>query len=88
MYSGRVLDDAVFTMKTNSANMPMDVTISLTDRKVVDQEKITTPAATFGCMKVSGNRKTTMSFLGKPSWNNQTGKLQLQRKIGMYDSFD
>jgi hypothetical protein len=66
MYPGRVLDDAVFTMKTNSANMSMDVTISFTDRKVVDEEKITTPAPTFECMKVSGNRKTTMSFLSKP----------------------
>lgn len=66
MYPGQVLDDAVFTMRTNSANMSMDVTTSLTDRKVVAKEKITTPAGTFECMKVSGNRKTTMSFLGKP----------------------
>jgi hypothetical protein len=66
MYPGQLLDDAVFKMKTNSANMSMDVTISLNDRKVVAEEKITTPAGTFECMKVSGNRKTTMSFLGKP----------------------
>lgn len=66
MYPGQELDDAVFTMKTNSGNMSMDVTTSLINRKVIAKEKITTPAGTFECLKVSGNRKTTMSFLGKP----------------------
>ncbi|MEO8720656.1 MAG: hypothetical protein ABI297_05580, partial [Ginsengibacter sp.] len=29
------------------------------------KEKITTPAGTFDCVKVTGNRKTTMNLLGK-----------------------
>ena len=65
MYPGQTLDDAVFTMKTNSGNMGMDVTSSLTDRKVVSKEKVTTPAGTFECVKVVSNRKTTMKLLGK-----------------------
>ncbi len=65
MYPGQTLDDAVFTMKSNSGNVGMDVTTSLTGRKVVAKEKITTPAGTFDCMKVTGERKTTMNILGK-----------------------
>ncbi|HET7117267.1 MAG TPA: hypothetical protein VFI29_12290 [Hanamia sp.] len=65
MYPGQTLDDAVFTMKTKSGNVGMDVTTSLTGRKVVAKEKITTPAGTFDCVKVIGNRTTTMNLLGK-----------------------
>lgn len=65
MYPGQKLDDAVFTMKTNSGGMGMDVTSSLTDRKVEAKEKITTPAGTFEAIKVTGSRKTTMKLLGK-----------------------
>lgn len=65
MYPGQKLDDAVFTMKTNSGGMGMDVTSSLTARKVEAKEKITTPAGTFEAIKVVGNRKTTMKLLGK-----------------------
>ena len=65
MYPGQTLDDAVFTMKNNSGNVGMDVTTSLTGRKVVSKEKITTPAGTFDCVKVTGERKTTMNILGK-----------------------
>ena len=65
MYPGQKLDDAVFTMKTKSGNAGMDVTTSLTGRKVVAKEKITTPAGTFDCVKVIGNRTTTMNLLGK-----------------------
>lgn len=65
MYPGQKLDDAVFTIKTKSANTTMDVTTSLTGRKVVAKEKITTPAGTFDCVKVVGNRATTMYLLGK-----------------------
>lgn len=65
MYPGQTLDDAVFTMKSKSGNVGMYVTTSLTGRKVVAKEKITTPAGTFDCVKVIGNRTTTMNLLGK-----------------------
>lgn len=65
MYPSQMLDDAVFTMKTNSGNMGMDITSSLTGRKVLAKENITTPAGTFECVKVVSNRKTTMMLLGK-----------------------
>ncbi|MEO5648877.1 MAG: hypothetical protein ABIR03_03015 [Ginsengibacter sp.] len=65
MYPGQQLDDAIFTMKTNSANMGMDITTSLTGRKVIAKEKVTTPAGTFDCVKVTGQRNTTMKVLGK-----------------------
>ncbi|MEO6949657.1 MAG: hypothetical protein ABI297_06360 [Ginsengibacter sp.] len=71
MYPGQNLDDAVFTMKTNSANMTMEVTSTLTDRKVTAKEKITTPAGTFDCLKIVGTRKTTMNVLGR---NQNMGK--------------
>ena len=65
MYPGQDLEDAVFTMKTNSGSMNMEVTSSLTDRKVTAKEKITTPAGTFDCLKITGTRKTTMNILGR-----------------------
>jgi hypothetical protein len=65
MYPGQMLDDAIFVMKTNSGGMNMDVTTSLSNRKVIGKEKINTPAGSFDCMKVSGLRKTTMNVLGK-----------------------
>ena len=64
MYPGQNLDDAVFTMKTTSSNMSMDVTSSLSNRKVVAKEKVTTPAGTFDCLKITGTRTTTMNMLG------------------------
>ena len=71
MYPGQNLEDAVFTMKTNSGGMSMDVTSSLTDRKVTAKEKVTTPAGTFDCLKITGTRKTTMNILGS---NRNMGK--------------
>ena len=65
MYPGQKLDDAVFKMKSKTGNTSMDVTTSLTGRKVVAKEKITTPAGTFDCVKVIGNRTTTMNLFGK-----------------------
>ena len=65
MYPGQKLDDAVFTMKTKSGSVEMNVTTSLTGRQVIAKEKITTPAGTFDCVKVVGNRSTTMNLLGK-----------------------
>ena len=65
MYPGQKLDDAVFIMKTNNGGMNMEVTSSLTDRKVTTKEKITTPAGTFDCLKITGTRKTTMNMLGR-----------------------
>lgn len=65
MYPGQTLDDAVFTMKTNSGNMGVDITSALTGRKVVAKEHVTTPERTFECIKVVSNRKTTMKLLGK-----------------------
>ena len=64
MYPGQELEDAVFTMKTSSGAMNMEVTSSLTNRKVSAKEKITTPAGTFDCLKITGTRKTTMNILG------------------------
>ena len=65
MQPGQDLDDATFTMKTNSGGMGMQMTSSVVNRKVVAKESVTTPAGTFDCVKVTGTRKTTARILGK-----------------------
>src|SRR5690606_38385875 len=64
MYPGQKLDDITFTMKTGASGMKMEMTSDLLDRNVVAREKITTPAGTFDCLKVTGKRSRRMKVMG------------------------
>jgi len=64
MYPGQKLEDVVFTMKTGDAQFAMEIVSKLLDRKVDAKEKITTPAGTFDCLKISGKRSSSMKMMG------------------------
>jgi len=65
MYPGQQLDDVSFTLKTSpSPQVSMEVISTLENRKVVAREKIQTPAGSFDCVKISGQRRTSMKVMG------------------------
>jgi uncharacterized protein YjbK len=60
---GQTLKDASITMKMSSNGMQMfTMTVNVTNRKVEGQEKITTPAGTFDCYKISYDIMTKVMF--------------------------
>lgn len=65
MYPGQQLEDVSFTLKTSpTPQMSMEVISTLENRKVVAREKIQTPAGSFDCVKISGERRTAMKVMG------------------------
>jgi hypothetical protein len=57
--AGTMLPDAVLTAKISSGGMSiMSIQINVIDRKVEGMEKITTPAGTFNCIKLSQTIET------------------------------
>lgn len=64
MYPGQKLDDVVFSLKTGTSQIAMEVVSKLLDRKVESKEKITTPAGTFDCLKISGKQSSSMKMMG------------------------
>lgn len=65
MYPGQVLQDV--SISINSSPTPqfsVEMVSTLTDRKVVAKEKITTEAGSFDCMKISGVRMSSMKIMG------------------------
>lgn len=65
MYVGQVLDNVSFSMVSKPApNVSMEMLSSIEDRKVVAKEKITTPAGSFDCVKITGIRKTSVKVMG------------------------
>ena len=55
--AGMVLNDGSVTI---SGDMPMNITVNITDRKVEGKETITTPAGTFECFKITYSVSTKM----------------------------
>lgn len=65
MYPGQVLQDVSVSIKSSpTPQFSLEMVSTLTDRKVVAREKITTTAGTFDCMKISGVRQSSMKVLG------------------------
>lgn len=52
---GQSLKDGSLKMTTTDSPMPMNMSVSITDRKVVGKETVTTPAGTFECYKITSN---------------------------------
>ncbi len=52
---GQTLKDGSVKITTSNSPMPMNMTVSITDRKVASKESITTPAGTFDCYKITSN---------------------------------
>lgn len=52
---GQTLKDGSVTLTGVNTPLPMNMSVSITDRKVVGKESITTPAGTFECYKITSN---------------------------------
>lgn len=60
---GAVLPDASITVTAASNGVAlMNISISVTNRKVVGTESVTVPAGTFECLKITYNVETKMLF--------------------------
>lgn len=62
---GQKLRDGVMKMKMKAEGMPnmFNTKVEIKNRKVEGMEKITTPAGTFSCVKISYNSEMKMSFM-------------------------
>ena len=65
MKEGDILKDGVFSMDYESAaGMKSAIEISITDRKVIGKESVTTPAGTWECVKITTKNKITSRIAG------------------------
>ena len=61
---GDVLKDASLSLDINNNGMQQSISIFNFDRKVMDKEKVTTPAGTWDCYKITYKTKTTIKMMG------------------------
>ena len=52
---GQTLKNGLVTLTASNSPIPMLMTVSITDRKVEGKEKVTSPAGTFECYKITSN---------------------------------
>jgi hypothetical protein len=65
MKDGDALKDGQFSMDyKNASGMAGNVSISITERKVLGKENVTTPAGTWDCIKISSNQKIIIKIAG------------------------
>ncbi len=65
MYPGQVLKDVSVSIKSSpTQQLSIEMISTLTDRKVVAKERVTTAAGSFDCMKISGVRMSSMKIIG------------------------
>lgn len=61
---GQALPDASYEMSGNANGMDMSMQYKVTDRKVAGKEKITTPAGSWDCFKITYNMNLSMTMMG------------------------
>lgn len=65
MYPGQKLDKVTVSIKTSpSPQVSMEVFSTLENRTVVGREQIQTPAGSFECVKIKGERRSSMKVMG------------------------
>jgi hypothetical protein len=64
MNKGDQLKDGNLTMDVDNNGMQQSLIMNITDRKVEDKEKITTPAGSWDCYKISYKSKMTIRMIG------------------------
>lgn len=70
---GQNLNDAEILITLKKSGMTMTMGTQITDRKVVNQETITTPAGTYDCYVIKHtNKVTSMMGFGGRQWNSKT----------------
>lgn len=93
MKPGDKLEQASFVMKTKKAGKEfMTVTSTIKDRKVEGVEKVTTPAGSWNCMKLSEIHSTNSEMMGKQFMSQDTKSIEWFTpgagvvKMEMYDA--
>ena len=64
MNTGDNLKDGHLEIETDSKGMKQSVTLDVINRKVEGKEKITTPAGTWDCFKITNNTKIKIKTMG------------------------
>ena len=84
MVEGQALPDVSFS-RESGLNDGVMLATSLTKRKIEGKEKITTPAGTFDCVKITGTRNSSVTKQGvtKPSFETTIESIWLTPKIGL-----
>jgi hypothetical protein len=74
MHVGDQLKDGSLTMNLTMQNIQETIAIKITDRKVVGQETVTTPAGSWSCYKISSKSAVTMNMAGRdlPTMNTES----------------
>lgn len=80
---GQELPDAAMNMKINMSGISMNMEVEMTDRKVMGQEPVTTPAGTFDCYVITYTSNVKMGM-------NRTGssKQWIAKGVGMVKQED
>ncbi len=78
---GQKLPDATMNMKINMGGINMDMTTSITDRKVIGKETITTTAGSFNCFIITSTTDVKMGVSQR-----STSKQWVTEKVGMIKS--
>lgn len=76
---GQTLPNATVTMKVDAGMMNITTTVTMTNRKVLRQESITTPAGTFECYLITYENNLRMGALNK----TYSCKQWIARGVGM-----
>ncbi|MBN1115581.1 MAG: hypothetical protein JXA77_00125 [Bacteroidales bacterium] len=91
---GQKLKDGTVTMQISAGPMPMTMKVHVVDRKVLAVEKLTTPAGTFDCVKITetvngefGFIKTSTSAITWYSLGVGTIRSETYDKSGKLDSY-
>ncbi len=78
---GQTLPDAILEMKINMGGINMNMTVKITDRKVIGKETITTPAGSFNCFILTNTTETKMGVS-----QQTTSKQWITEKMGAVKS--
>ena len=65
LFVGEKLKDGSFTMHVTMQSIQETVAISITDRKVVSQEPVTTSAGSWSCFKINSTNTVTVNMAGR-----------------------
>lgn len=64
MNAGDNLKDGHMEMETDNKGMKQSITLDVTNRKVEGKEKVTTPAGTWDCYKITNSTKMKIKTMG------------------------
>lgn len=80
---GESLPDANMTMKVGMSGINMNMSVDMINRKVIGQEKVTTPAGTFDCLVITYDTDVNMGIRQKMS-----SKQWVSKGVGMVKQED